>query len=48
MARSADKLYQAMKGAARKRHIKASPQHDLYRMGVRWRKTVVYRSKLLW
>jgi len=33
MAKSADRLYQAMKTAAKGRKVKASPQHDLYRMG---------------
>lgn len=32
MAKNVDKLYQAMKAAAKKRKLRASPEHDLYRM----------------
>lgn len=32
MAKSVDKLYQAMKAVAKKRKVRASPQHDLYWM----------------
>jgi len=39
MARQVDKLYQAMKGAAKERKIHASPQHDLY-----WRKEPYFFS----